>query len=105
MPALGRRLGYRNSATRLTFFRAALPYIRSANENVKGLNMAQLHGNGWSNGRRDNNKNRMTPIGSWSRTKPEETEPRNPIELRGSTYLAFCKVWAPLWIDEDEAID
>jgi hypothetical protein len=65
--------------------------------------MAQLHGNGWSNGR-DNNT-RTTPIGSWSRTKPEETEPRNPIELRGSTYLAFCKVWAPLWVDEEEQID
>lgn len=64
--------------------------------------MAQLHGNGWSNGR-DNN-NRITPVGAWARTKSEENEiPRNPIEFRGSSYLAFCKVWAPLWIDEDEA--
>jgi hypothetical protein len=61
--------------------------------------MAQLHGNGWSNNR---NNNRMSPVGSWAKEPSEVSEPRNPIELRGSMFIAFCKPWAPLWIDEDE---
>ncbi len=24
------------------------------------------------------------------------------IEIRGSTYLAYCKAWAPVWIDPDD---
>ncbi len=63
--------------------------------------MAELHGNGngWSKSR--DNKNGMAPPGSWSLSKSDESEPRNPIELRGSAYIAFCKPWAPLWIDEE----
>jgi hypothetical protein len=62
--------------------------------------MAELHGNGWSMNR-DNN-NGMAPLGSWSRSKSEETEPRNPIEVHGTAYIAFCKPWAPMWIDPEE---
>jgi hypothetical protein len=24
------------------------------------------------------------------------------IEIHGSTYLAFCQAWAPVWIDPDD---
>jgi hypothetical protein len=92
----------RDIATRLTFFLDRVPYIRSANY-VKGCDMAELHGNGWSMNR-DSNK-RMAPLGSWSDSKIDEPEPRNPIELHGSAYIAFCKPWAPMWVDPDEAAD
>jgi len=52
---------------------------------------------------RDNNN--MAPLGSWSKSKVEESEPRNPIEVHGTAYIAFCKPWAPAWIDPEEGID
>ena len=61
--------------------------------------MAELHGNGWSKSR--DNKNGMAPLGAWSLSKSDESEPRNPIELRGNAYIAFCKPWAPTWIDDE----
>jgi hypothetical protein len=65
--------------------------------------MAELHGNGWSM-KRDNN-NRMAPLGGWSTADLEEAQPRNPIELHGSAYIAFCKPWAPMWIEPEEGND
>jgi len=63
--------------------------------------MAQLHGNGWSHGR--GRRHQAAPLERWNNQEPDETEIARPIELRGSTYLAFCKRWAPQWIgDEDE---
>lgn len=50
---------------------------------------------------RDNN-NGVAPLGSWSRSNSEETESRNPIEVHGSAYIAFCKPWAPIWIEPEE---
>ena len=35
---------------------------------------------------------------------PNETAGKY-IEIRGSTYLAYCKAWAPLWVDPDEEED
>jgi hypothetical protein len=61
--------------------------------------MAELHGNGWS--KRRDNKNGMAHVGAWSLSKGDDSEPRNPIELHGSAYIAFCKPWAPTWIDEE----
>jgi hypothetical protein len=78
----------------------AVPYIRSA-DYVKGCDMAELHGNGWPKNQ-DNNDGRA-PMGSWSKDMVEETGPRNPIELHGAAYIAFCKAWAPQWIDDDES--
>ncbi len=45
----------------------------------------------------------MAPLGVWSKSKVEEAEPRTPIEVRGAAYIAYCKPWAPLWVDPDEA--
>ena len=42
-------------------------------------------------------------MGSWSKDMVEETGPRNPIELHGDAYIAFCKAWAPQWIDDEES--
>ncbi len=61
--------------------------------------MAELHGNGWSKSR--DNKSGMAHMGSWSLSKSDESEPRNPIEVHGTAYIAFCKPWAPVWIDEE----
>ena len=44
---------------------------------------------------------RYGAMGAWSLSKSEESEPRNPIELHGNAYIAFCKPWAPVWIDEE----
>jgi hypothetical protein len=64
--------------------------------------MAELHGNGWS--KRDNKKNRIVSIDPWSDDDLiEESGPRDPIELRGNAYLAFCKAWAPMWVDPEES--
>ena len=64
--------------------------------------MAQLHGNGWSTSR--GQRHQMAPLERWKIQESDETEAARPIELRGSTYLAFCKRWAPQWLDdEDEA--
>jgi hypothetical protein len=65
--------------------------------------MAELHGNGWSM-KRDNN-NGMSPLGSWSTSDIDESEPRNPIELHGSAYIAFCKRWAPIWVEPEDSAD
>ena len=40
-------------------------------------------------------------MGAWSLSKGDESEPRNPIELHGTAYIAFCKPWAPVWVDEE----
>jgi hypothetical protein len=59
--------------------------------------MAELHGNGWSK-----KNNSMASLGAWGRLDDDESkDKRNPIELRGMAYVAFCKQWAPHWIDEE----
>jgi hypothetical protein len=64
--------------------------------------MAELHGNGWLKSRDNKHgKHGMAPRGAWSLSKDDESEPRNPIELHGNAYIAFCKPWAPLWIDDE----
>jgi hypothetical protein len=65
--------------------------------------MAELHDNGWSKNR--DNRNDMAPLGSWSRSESDDTGPRNPIEVHGNAYIAFCQPWAPLWIDPEEESD
>ena len=65
--------------------------------------MAELHDNGWSKNR--DNRNDVVPLGSWSRSELDDIGPRNPIEVHGSAYIAFCKPWAPLWIDPEEESD
>ena len=40
-------------------------------------------------------------MGSWSHMV-EETGPRNPIELHGAAYIAYCQAWAPQWVDTEE---
>ncbi|NJN51010.1 MAG: hypothetical protein HC809_03720 [Gammaproteobacteria bacterium] len=32
----------------------------------------------------------------------EATTSNATIAIRGNTYLAYCKAWAPLWIDPDD---
>ncbi len=59
--------------------------------------MAELHGNGWSK----KNQNALASLGSWGRLSEDERERRSPIELHGNTYIAFCKPWAPIWVDEE----
>jgi hypothetical protein len=60
--------------------------------------MAELHGNGWAK----KGHNAMASLGAWGRLDDEENrEKRNPIELRGLAYIAFCKQWAPRWVDEE----
>jgi hypothetical protein len=63
--------------------------------------MAELRGNGWSK----NKQNTMAPLGAWGRLDEEDGEPRNPIELHGNAYIAFCKPWAPVWIDDETDTD
>ena len=62
--------------------------------------MAELHGNGWSK----NKQRSMGPLGAWG-LDDEESEPRNPIELHGNAYIAFCKPWAPVWVDDETEPD
>jgi hypothetical protein len=62
--------------------------------------MAQLHGNGWSHHRTQ--PRQFSSPERWSIEGPDDAEVAQPIALRGSTYLAFCKVWAPVWIDEED---
>jgi hypothetical protein len=66
--------------------------------------MAELHGNGWP--KRDNKKNRLVSIDSWADDDliDEPAGPRDPIELHGAAYIAFCKPWAPLWVDPEEML-
>src|SRR5262245_21188458 len=94
----------RRSATRLTFLRGVVPYIRCA-DYAKGCDMAELRGDGWPKNQHNNlhNKDGRTSMGSWSDYLIEETGPRNPIELHGAAYIAFCKAWAPQWIEDEEA--
>ena len=47
----------------------------------------------------------MAPLGAWGRLDDEENQPRNPIEVRGNAYIAFCKPWAPAWVDEESEAD
>jgi len=61
--------------------------------------MAELHGNGWSK----KNPNAMASLGAWGRLDDEDKERRNPIDFHGNAYIAFCKPWAPRWIDEESA--
>ena len=63
--------------------------------------MAELHGNGWSK----NKQRTMTPLGAWGRLDDEDSAPRNPIELHGNAYIAFCKPWAPVWVDDETESD
>jgi hypothetical protein len=59
--------------------------------------MRELHGNGWAK----NKQRTVAPLGAWGRLDDEESTPRNPIEVRGSAYIAFCKPWAPAWVDDE----
>ena len=27
------------------------------------------------------------------------------FEIHGNAYIAYCKAWAPVWIDEEEELD
>jgi hypothetical protein len=65
--------------------------------------MAQLHGNGWSQGR--GHRHQMAPLERWKTQESDESETARPIELRGSMYLAFCKRWAPLWIEDEDQVE
>lgn len=42
-----------------------------------------------------------------STTQTAASPTSGTIEIRGSTYLAYCKSWAPAWIDpdDDDALD
>ena len=62
--------------------------------------MAELHGNPSKNKQRT-----MTPLGAWGRLDEEDSQPRNPIEVRGNAYIAFCKPWAPVWVDDETETD
>ncbi len=62
--------------------------------------MAQLHGNGWSGNQE--HVHRMAPMGAWAKSKLEENEMKNPIEVHGANYVAFCKSWAPEWIEDED---
>lgn len=37
-----------------------------------------------------------------STTEAAASPTHGMIEIRGSTYLAYCKSWAPVWIDPDD---
>ncbi|HET6474141.1 MAG TPA: hypothetical protein VFG38_20055 [Pseudomonadales bacterium] len=62
--------------------------------------MAELHGNPSKNKQRT-----MAPLGAWGRLDEEDSQPRNPIEVRGNAYIAFCKPWAPVWVDDETETD
>jgi len=63
--------------------------------------MAELHGNGWPK----NKQRAMAPLGAWGRLADEDCTPRNPIELHGTAYIAFCKPWAPKWVEDEAEAD
>jgi hypothetical protein len=67
------------------------------------MDMAQLHGNGWSQDR--SQRRQMTSLERWNVQECDESATARPIELRGSIYLAFCKRWAPQWIDDEDELN
>ena len=88
------------SGTVLTFSRARVAYLFNGTAPVdKDIDMAHVHSPGA--------QPPSTPSALSGLNWPFANTPTNPpvapcFEIHGNAYIAYCKAWAPIWIDEEE---